>query len=277
MTKLTILDPRAEVGVGITPDNLLIDVARPALRDRSACLTCPACDCLIRSLERAARGFLLLRKRHHLTSYRHGEVSMTSPLELRSAQIEAQSEDELRETLYRMKATDGLPVILPTLERVEKMLSAAAIAGYDRSLVLGEVGPNMWQTTVEKVAANAVMAGCLPDHFPVVMSAMMALCDPRMDAFEFQVTTHHTTPLLIVKWTCGKGSQDRVRFWCAGIWPSRQSVYRSCRSIAFDQSGRRVARGLCHVAPQSPGLDCLLPGRGRGRQSASATTYDDGF
>jgi hypothetical protein len=42
------------------------------------------------------------------------------------------------------------------------------------------------------------MAGCLPEHLPVVIAAMQALCDPRMDTSEFQVTTHPCTPLLIV-------------------------------------------------------------------------------
>jgi hypothetical protein len=123
---------------------------------------------------------------------------MSSPPDFKSALLSAASEDELRERLYRLKATDGLPVILPTPERVEAMLEAASLAGFDRDLVLGEVGPNLGQATVEKVAINAVMAGCLPEHLPVVIAAILALCDPRMDTTEFQVTTHPVSPLLII-------------------------------------------------------------------------------
>jgi hypothetical protein len=123
---------------------------------------------------------------------------MPSQPDLRSALISGRSEDELQETLWRLKATDGLPVVLPTPERVEAMLEMASLAGFDRDLVLGEVGPNLGQATVEKVAINAVMAGCKPDHLPVVIAAVMALCDPRMDTTEFQVTTHPVAPLLIV-------------------------------------------------------------------------------
>jgi hypothetical protein len=118
--------------------------------------------------------------------------------DLRSARIEGASEAELQDELYRLKATDGLPVILPTAERVAEMLEMAAMAGFDADLILGEVGPNMGQATVEKVAINAVMAGCKPEHLPVVIAAIMAICDPRMDATEFQVTTHQVAPLLIV-------------------------------------------------------------------------------
>ncbi len=56
----------------------------------------------------------------------------------------------------------------------------------------------MGEATVEKVAINAVMAGCKPVHLPVVIAAVMAVCDPRMDSTEFQVTTHQVAPLLIV-------------------------------------------------------------------------------
>jgi hypothetical protein len=135
----------------------------------------------------------------------------------RSVPIQGRSEEDLRETLYRLKATDGLPVILPTPERVEEMLKAAAIAGHDPDLILGEVGPNMGEATVEKVAINAVMAGCLPDHLPVVIAAVQALCDPRMDTSEFQVTTHHTAPLLIVNGPAVKEAQIACGFGALGF------------------------------------------------------------
>jgi hypothetical protein len=123
---------------------------------------------------------------------------MSSPPDLRSGLLHAASEDQLQDLLYRLKATDGLPVILPTRERVEEMLEAAALAGFDRDLVLGDIGPNLGQATIEKVAINAVMAGCRTEHLPVVIAAILALCDPRMDTTEFQVTTHQVAPLLIV-------------------------------------------------------------------------------
>jgi hypothetical protein len=118
--------------------------------------------------------------------------------DLRSARIEGADEAALQDELYRLRATDGLPVILPTSERVAEMLEMAAMAGFDPDLILGEVGPNMGEATVEKVAINAVMAGCKPEHLPVVIAAVMAVCDQRMDATEFQVTTHQVAPLLIV-------------------------------------------------------------------------------
>lgn len=123
---------------------------------------------------------------------------MPDRLTLRSDLIRGSSEDQLQDELRRLRATDGLPVILPTPERVEQMLFAAAIAGYDRDLVVGEVGPNMGEATIEKIAINAVMAGCGEEHLPVVIAAISALCDPRLDTYLTEVTTHPVTPLLIV-------------------------------------------------------------------------------
>jgi hypothetical protein len=91
-----------------------------------------------------------------------------------------------------------LPVILPTQERVEAMLEVGAFAGFERDIVIGQVGPNMGFATIEKIAINAVMAGCQSEHMPVVVAAISAICDPRLDMTEVQATTHLLTPLLII-------------------------------------------------------------------------------
>ena len=118
--------------------------------------------------------------------------------EFQSDFVRGETEEALRRKLYDIRATDGLPVILPTPERVEQMLMVAAFAGYDRDLLLGEVGPKMGQASLEKVAINAILAGCEPEHMPVVIAAVAALCDPRLDTEVIGVTTHPVTPLLII-------------------------------------------------------------------------------
>ena len=69
---------------------------------------------------------------------------------------------------------------------------------YDGDLVLGEMGPNLGVCTVEKLAIAAVMAGCTPDHVPVVVAAARAVMDPVFDLTEVQATTHAISPLVIV-------------------------------------------------------------------------------
>ena len=109
--------------------------------------------------------------------------------------LEAADEGAAVELLHELGCTDGLPVIVPTRERVDRMVLAT---GLDADLVLGQLGPSMGVATVEKVAAAAVMAGCLPDHVPVVVAAVRAVADERFDLSEVQATTHAISPLILV-------------------------------------------------------------------------------
>ena len=110
------------------------------------------------------------------------------------------------EQLHELGCTDGLPVIVPTPARVGRMCLAM---GYDGDLELGVMGPNLGSCTVAKLAAAAVMAGCLPDHAPVVLAAARAVMDPRFDLTEMQATTHSIAPLIIVN--------GPARQWCGGV------------------------------------------------------------
>ena len=91
--------------------------------------------------------------------------------------------------------TDGLPVIPPSRARVERMLAASARA---RDNLVGEVAPNYGRATVEKVAINAVMAGCRPEYFPVVLAAVEAACDPAFNLHGVSTSTHFSAPLIVV-------------------------------------------------------------------------------
>ncbi len=109
--------------------------------------------------------------------------------------LHAADETAALELLHELGCTDGLPVVVPTPERVERMVVAT---GLPADVSLGAMGPNLGDATIEKIAACAVMAGCLPDHLPVVLAAMQAAMDPRFDLTEMQATTHCIAPFLIV-------------------------------------------------------------------------------
>lgn len=121
-----------------------------------------------------------------------------------SERLQAVDEAAALEELHRLGCTDGLPVVIPTPERVERMVIAS---GHPADLELGQMGPNLGSCTIEKLAIAAVMAGCLPDHLPVVLAAATAIMDERFDLTEVQATTHSISPLLIVNGpaaeTCG--------------------------------------------------------------------------
>jgi hypothetical protein len=85
--------------------------------------------------------------------------------------VEPDTEEALHETFLKNGWTDGLPIVLPTEARVEAMLKGTS---HDRNEQVGKMQPSspheLWSYTVEKVAANAVMAGAKPEHFPVILA-----------------------------------------------------------------------------------------------------------
>ena len=91
-----------------------------------------------------------------------------------SAQLEVEDLDDAIELYYRKGWTDGLPVVPPTEEKVRRFLAAA---GREPEEVLGFYSESRRQVTVEKVAINAVMAGCLPEYFPVVLAIVEAMLE----------------------------------------------------------------------------------------------------
>ena len=99
------------------------------------------------------------------------------------------------EQLHERGCTDGLPVVIPTRDRVARMVLAS---GQEADMVLGTMGPGHGIATIEKVAVAAVMAGCLPDYMPIVVAAVKAVIEPVFDLTEMQATTHCTAPLIIV-------------------------------------------------------------------------------
>jgi len=90
---------------------------------------------------------------------------------------------------------DALPVIPPTPERVERMVEAA---GRDPEEIIGQIPPCYGEATVEKIAANAVMAGCAPEMMRVLIPLVRALCDERLNLHGVQATTHFAAPLIVV-------------------------------------------------------------------------------
>ena len=113
---------------------------------------------------------------------------------LHSRQIEiASSEDEF-EAMFSRGFTDGLPVVPPTPERVMRMLSGTT---RDPQEVVAIAPPDLVELTVEKIAINAVMAGCLPEYLPWVIAAVEAICTDEYNIHGVLATTMPVGPVII--------------------------------------------------------------------------------
>jgi hypothetical protein len=91
--------------------------------------------------------------------------------------------------------TDGLPVVPVSEDGLNRMLSAV---DRDPAEELGEVPPRMGVATIKHVAINAVLAGCKPEYFPVVLAATEAVLEPSFNLNGVQATTSPCAPLVVV-------------------------------------------------------------------------------
>jgi hypothetical protein len=103
--------------------------------------------------------------------------------------------EEINEFYYRRGWTDGLPIVPPTEERVVYMLTGTTRKPGD---IVGKVPPLWSEATVEKVAINAVMAGCSPEYMPVIITALDAMLEKKVNLYGIQATTHPVAPLIII-------------------------------------------------------------------------------
>jgi hypothetical protein len=114
---------------------------------------------------------------------------------LRARRIEIGEQDDPFEFMFAQGLTDGLPVIPPTPERVLRMLGGTR---RNPPEVVGTCAPNYAPVTIEKIAINAVMAGCKPDYLPVVIAAVEAVCTPEFNIHGVTATTYGATPIIVV-------------------------------------------------------------------------------
>lgn len=173
-----MLELAAQAGVRLDLDGL------PELR--------PGCASLTRDPEVAAR----------LAARRARAEGRIRSRELRVGELE-----DPFEALHERGLTDGLPVVPPTPERVVAMLDHSSRDPQDR---VGLVPPYGGEATVEKVAVNAVMAGCAGPELPVVLAAVEAVCDERFAMHGLLATTHPAGPVVVVSGFPGFNSTVNV-------------------------------------------------------------------
>jgi len=116
-------------------------------------------------------------------------------VKLQSRQIDISGADDPIEACYERGWSDGMPVVPPTPVRVLRMLKGTARASHE---VIGLMPPDLVPCTVEKVAVNAVMAGCKPEYMPVVLAALEAALDEAFGLHGLICTTMFGSPMIMV-------------------------------------------------------------------------------
>ena len=114
---------------------------------------------------------------------------------IRARKVEFGDYDDEVEVCFERGWTDGLPVVPPTDVRVLRMLQGTTRKPDE---VVGLIPPNLAPCTVEKVAINAVMAGCKPEYMPVVLASIEAALEPVFTLHGLLATTYFSSPIIIV-------------------------------------------------------------------------------
>ncbi|MBI3967599.1 MAG: hypothetical protein HY329_18330 [Chloroflexi bacterium] len=155
--------------------------------------------------------------------------------------------EAIYEQYYASNWTDGLPIIPPTAERVERMLAGAK---RDRHELIGVLEPKKGEATVETIAVNAVMAGCRPEYLPVLIAATEALADPALNLYSILTATHNVSPLAIVSGpiarrldvNCGEGQAPNR-------WRASATIGRAIQLLTINVAG---IPGGTHIDTQGP-------------------------
>jgi len=131
--------------------------------------------------------------------------------------------------------TDGLPVIPPTPQSVQQMIASISL---EKHYVVGVIPPVNGKATVEKLAVNAVMAGCLPAYFPVIIAAVRGMLRPTFNLNGIQTTTSNVTPLIIVNGPCRQALNLNYSSNVLGQgWRANATIGRAIRLILSNIGG----------------------------------------
>ncbi len=163
------------------------------------------------------------------------DVSGSSEPDELEVEVDADMSTKLSDLFIDRGWSDGLPIVPPTEERVGAMLKACRLEGDE---ILGVLPPRGGRATAKKVAICAVMAGCEPVQFPIVVAAVYAISRPAFHLYFVQSTAASHSPFIMVNGPLGKeaglsnGHNLTARGWRANI-----SIARAVRLVIITMAG----------------------------------------
>jgi hypothetical protein len=168
-------------------------------------------------------------------------TNLVELLKTPGASLECEDDFEAVNELVRSRGwSDGLPVVPPTARRVEQML-AYCDRPWDEPVA--RIAPRWGEATPLRLAANAVMAGCRPEYFPLLLLVTEALCEEPFNLYGIQATTHPCAPLVIVNGPVAKELDINCGYNAFGPgWRANATL------------GRAIRLALVNIGGAIPGL-----------------------
>jgi len=154
----------------------------------------------------------------------------------RARSFEAADDLDAINRLYRERRwSDGLPIVPPTAERIERMLQGTRRARHE---VVARVAPGFGAATVERIAINAVMAGCDAEYLPALIAATEAVAEEKFNLQGIQATTNPVAVWVIVNGPAARQLGVNASFNCIGqgVWPNA-TIGRAMRLVLQNIGG----------------------------------------
>jgi hypothetical protein len=192
-----------------------------------------------------------------------------------AATFEAEDDLEAINRLYQERRWgDGLPIVPPTVARVERMLAAA---GRARNDIVARLAPAFGEATVERIAINGVMAGCEPAMMPVLIAATEALAEPAFNLQGMQATTNPVAIWVIINGPAEQRLNFNSGFNCLGEgnW-SNATVGRAVRLLMRNVGGA-LPGDMDRSTQGQPGRYTFCCAENEARSPWSSLRADRGF
>ncbi|MSQ53117.1 MAG: hypothetical protein EXR28_14665 [Betaproteobacteria bacterium] len=144
--------------------------------------------------------------------------------------------------------SDGLPLVPATQPAVAKMLAGTALP---RDHAIGLLEPGFGIATIEKLAINAVMAGCRPEHFPVLITSVQCFCDAKAMMRSVAVSTAPNAPLALINGPIAK--EININSKCCALGPGAASYANTVIGRAL----RLILMNVGYCYPGSGDMDTI--------------------
>lgn len=186
-------------------------------------------------------------------------------------------EDDLETVLDLVEGkgwSDGLPVVPPTAERVARML--ATVPRYPQE-VIAVLAPRNGEATLERIAANAVMAGCRPDFFPIVVTAVSIMGEAEFPLLTINTTTNPVAILCLINGPIRNTLQINCSYGLLGPgWRANATIGRAIRLVQLNIGG--AIPGVVSKSTQgSPGRYTMCFGEFEEKSPWPPYHVDQGF
>ncbi len=186
-------------------------------------------------------------------------------------------DDDLESTMDYMERngwSDGLPIVPPTVPRVTRMIETMR---RDPGEVVAVHAPRNGEATIERIAANAVMAGCRPEFFPVVVTAAEVMGDPKFPLLAINTTTNPVAIMCLINGPVRKDLNINCSYGLLGPgWRANASIGRAIRLIQLNIGGA-IPGPVSKSTQGSPGRYAMCLGEYEEKSPWRPYHVDQGF